>query len=242
MHIIPAIDLIDGKCVRLTQGDYDQKTVYHEDPLAVAQEFEQAGIRRLHVVDLDGARGGGIVNHRVLERIAGSTDLHIDWGGGMKSDEDLRIAFESGAAQVTGGTIAVKQPEVFLGWLQRYGAERIILGTDVRGDKIAVSGWGEASDRELFEFLADYVARGVRYTICTDVSKDGLLQGTARELYARIRREQPEVKLIASGGVTTTDDLDALAELDCYGVIVGKAIYEGRISLGELSAYTDGNL
>jgi phosphoribosylformimino-5-aminoimidazole carboxamide ribotide isomerase len=242
MHIIPAIDLIDGKCVRLTQGDYDQKTVYHEDPLAVAREFEQAGIRRLHVVDLDGARGGGIVNHRVLERIAGSTDLHIDWGGGMKSDEDLRIAFESGAAQVTGGTIAVKQPEVFLGWLQRYGAERIILGTDVRGDKIAVSGWGEASDRELFEFLADYVARGVRYTICTDVSKDGLLQGTARELYARIRREQPEVKLIASGGVTTTDDLDALAELDCYGVIVGKAIYEGRISLGELSAYTDGNL
>ena len=237
MHIIPAIDLIDGKCVRLTQGDYNQKTVYNEDPLAVAREFEAAGLTRLHVVDLDGARGGGIVNHKVLERIAGGTNMKIDWGGGMKSDEDLRIAFEAGAHQVTGGTIAVKKPEVFLGWLDRYGAEKIILGTDVRGDKIAVSGWEEASDRELFEFLADYVARGVRYTICTDVSKDGLLQGTARELYGRIRREQPEVSLIASGGVTTTDDLDALAKLDCYGVIVGKAIYEGRIALEELVKY-----
>ena len=237
MHIIPAIDLIDGKCVRLTQGDYAQKTVYNEDPLAVAREFEAAGLKRLHVVDLDGARGGGIVNHKVLDRIAGGTDLHIDWGGGMKSDEDLRIAFESGAAQVTGGTIAVKNPAVFLGWLERFGAERIILGTDVRGDRIAVSGWEEASDRELFEFLADYVARGVRYTICTDVSKDGLLQGTARALYGRIRREQPGVHLIASGGVADTEDLDALAALDCYGVIVGKAIYEGRISLEELNRY-----
>ncbi len=237
MHIIPAIDLIDGKCVRLTQGDYAQKTVYNEDPLAVAREFAAAGLKRLHVVDLDGARGGGIVNHKVLERIAGGTDLEIDWGGGMKSDEDLRIAFESGAHQVTGGTIAVKKPEVFLGWLERYGAEKIILGTDVRGDKIAVSGWEEASDRELFEFLAEYVARGIRYTICTDVSKDGLLQGTARELYGRIRREQPEVNLIASGGVADTTDLDALAALDCYGVIVGKAIYEGRISLEKLVEY-----
>lgn len=237
MHIIPAIDLIDGKCVRLTQGDYDRKTVYNEDPLAVAREFEAAGLQRLHVVDLDGARGGGIVNHRVLERIAAATKLRIDWGGGMKSDEDIRVAFESGAHQVTGGTIAVRQPEVFLGWLERYGAERIILGTDVRGDRIAVSGWEEASDRELFEFLAEYVERGVRYTICTDVSKDGLLQGTARELYGRIRREQPTVNLIASGGVADTDDLDALQALDCYGVIVGKAIYEGRISLEELTAY-----
>ena len=234
MHIIPAIDLIDGKCVRLTQGDYDRKTVYNEDPLEVAKQFEDAGLSRLHVVDLDGARGGGIVNYRVLERIAGKTGMHIDWGGGMKSDEDLRVAFESGAAQVTGGTIAVKQPEVFLGWLDRYGAERIILGTDVRGDRIAVSGWEEASDRELFEFLADYVRRGVRYTICTDVSKDGLLQGTARELYGRIRREQPDVQLIASGGVTDRSDLEALREIDCYGVIVGKAIYEGRIALSEL--------
>ncbi|MEO0731498.1 MAG: 1-(5-phosphoribosyl)-5-[(5-phosphoribosylamino)methylideneamino]imidazole-4-carboxamide isomerase [Bacteroidota bacterium] len=239
MHIIPAIDLIDGKCVRLTQGDYAQKKVYNEDPLAVAREFAAAGLQRLHVVDLDGARGGGIVNHRILERIAGGTDLHIDWGGGMKSDEDLRIAFESGASQVTGGTIAVKNPAIFLGWLERYGPEKIILGTDVRGDKIAVSGWEEASDRELFEFLADYVAKGVRYTICTDVGKDGLLQGTARELYGRIRREQPEVKLIASGGVTDSSDLDALAALDCYGVIVGKAIYERRISLERLVEYQE---
>lgn len=239
MHIIPAIDLIDGKCVRLTQGDYAQKTVYNEDPLAVAQAFAAAGLKKLHVVDLDGARGGGIVNHRVLEKIAAGTSLEIDWGGGIKSDEDLRIAFESGAHQVTGGTIAVKQPEVFLGWLERYGPEKIILGTDVRGDKIAVSGWEEASDRELFEFLANYVAHGVRYTICTDVSKDGLLQGTARALYARIRREQPAVQLIASGGVTDTDDLDALAALDCYGVIVGKAIYEGRISLETLLTYQE---
>lgn len=239
MHIIPAIDLIDGKCVRLTQGDYDRKKVYNENPVEVAKAFADAGILKLHVVDLDGARGGGIVNHRVLERIATATDLQIDWGGGMKSDEDLRIAFESGAHQVTGGTIAVKQPAVFLGWLERYGAEKIILGTDVKGDKIAVSGWEEASDRELFEFLADYVHKGVRYTICTDVSKDGLLQGTARELYGRIRAEQPEVKLIASGGVTDMSDVEALAELDCYGVIIGKAIYEGRISLREL---TDFNL
>lgn len=237
MHIIPAIDLIDGKCVRLTQGDYGRKTVYNKDPLAVAREFESAGLQRLHVVDLDGARGGGIVNYKVLERIAGGTNLLIDWGGGMKSDDDLRIAFESGAYQVTGGTIAVKNPDVFLGWLERYGAEKIILGTDVRGDKIAVSGWAEASDRELFEFLAQYVDHGVRYTICTDVSKDGLLQGTARELYGRIRKEQPTVNLIASGGVADTTDLDALAALDCYGVIVGKAIYEGRISLEQLIEY-----
>lgn len=234
MFIIPAIDLIDGKCVRLTQGDYAQKKIYNENPLEVAKEFADAGIQKLHVVDLDGARGGGIVNHKVLERIASGTDLEIDWGGGMKSDDDLRIAFESGATQVTGGTIAVKKPDVFLSWLERYGAEKIILGTDVRGDKIAVSGWEEASDRELFEFLADYVAKGVRYTICTDVSKDGLLQGTARELYARIRKEQPEVNLIASGGVTDMSDVIALRELDCYGVIIGKAIYEGRITLKEL--------
>ncbi|MEL6140738.1 MAG: 1-(5-phosphoribosyl)-5-[(5-phosphoribosylamino)methylideneamino]imidazole-4-carboxamide isomerase [Bacteroidota bacterium] len=239
MHIIPAIDLIEGKCVRLTQGDYAQKKIYNEDPVAVAKEFAAAGLKRLHVVDLDGARGGGIVNHKVLERIASSTNLHIDWGGGMKSDEDLRIAFESGAAQVTGGTIAVKKPTVFLGWLEQYGTEKIILGTDVRGDKIAVAGWEEASNRELFEFLADYVAKGIKYTICTDVSKDGLLQGTARALYHKIRKEQPNVNLIASGGITTMDDVQALAQLDCYGAIIGKAIYEGRITLKELSTFTE---
>ncbi len=237
MYIIPAIDLIEGKCVRLTQGDYAQKTIYNEDPVAVAKEFEAYGLQKLHVVDLDGARGGGIVNHKVLERLASQTSLQIDWGGGIKSDEDLRIAFESGAHQVTGGTIAVKKPALFLSWLEKYGPDRIILGTDVHGDKIAVSGWEEASDRELFEFLADYVAKGIRYTICTDVSKDGLLQGTARALYGRIRREQPDVKLIASGGVTDMEDVAALAALDCYGVIIGKAIYEGRISLEALGAY-----
>lgn len=239
MHIIPAIDLIDGKCVRLTQGDYAQKKVYNEDPLAVAQEFEAAGIRRLHVVDLDGARSGGIVNHRVLSLIAGKTNLRIDWGGGMKSDEDLRIAFDAGAHQVTGGTIAVKQPAVFLSWLAQFGAEKIILGTDVRGTQIAVNGWEEASNRELFEFLSDYISKGIRYTICTDVSKDGLLQGTARDLYRRIRQEQPTVKLIASGGVAEMNDVHALQDIGCYGVIIGKAIYEGRISLEQLAAFAD---
>ncbi|MEM7573622.1 MAG: 1-(5-phosphoribosyl)-5-[(5-phosphoribosylamino)methylideneamino]imidazole-4-carboxamide isomerase [Bacteroidota bacterium] len=238
MLIIPAIDIIDGQCVRLTQGDYAQKKVYNEDPVEVAKAFEAAGLTQLHVVDLDGARGGGIVNYKVLERIASNTQLHIDWGGGMKTDDDLRIAFESGAQQVTGGTIAVKQPEVFLNWLERYGVERIILGADVRGQYIAVSGWEESSERELFEFLADYVARGVRYTICTDVAKDGLLQGTARELYAQIREAQPALKLIASGGVTDVADLEDLRKSKCYGAIVGKAIYEGRISLSTLADFS----
>ena len=238
MLIIPAIDIIEGQCVRLTQGDYSQKKVYNEDPLEAAKAFEGAGLTHLHVVDLDGARGGGIINYRVLERIASHTSLQIDWGGGMKTDEDLRIAFESGAHQVTGGTIAVKQPATFLGWLDRYGAERIILGADVKGKYIAVSGWEESSERELFEFLADYVAKGVRYTICTDVAKDGLLQGTARELYAQIRDAQPALKLIASGGVTDLTDLEDLRKSKCYGAIVGKAIYEGRISLEELAEFS----
>ncbi|MEM6377559.1 MAG: 1-(5-phosphoribosyl)-5-[(5-phosphoribosylamino)methylideneamino] imidazole-4-carboxamide isomerase, partial [Bacteroidota bacterium] len=176
MFIIPAIDLIEGKCVRLTQGDYNQKKVYNEDPLEVAKAFEDAGIQRLHLVDLDGAKAKRIINHKVLERIASKTSLQIDFGGGLKSDEDLHIAFESGAHQVTGGTIAVKQPDVFLRWLEQYTSERIILGADFKDGKIAVSGWQEASDRELFEFLKSYYEKGVRYTISTDVSKDGLLQ------------------------------------------------------------------
>jgi phosphoribosylformimino-5-aminoimidazole carboxamide ribotide isomerase len=237
MHLIPAIDLIDGKCVRLTQGDYAQKKVYNEDPLAVAREFAAAGLRRLHLVDLDGARAGHIVNHRVLERIASGTELRIDFGGGLKSDEDLRIAFESGAAQVTGGTIAVKDPATFLGWLETYGPERIILGSDVRDGQIAVSGWQEASNRELMDFLADYRQHGIRYTICTEVSKDGLLAGPATELYRRIRERFPDLQLIASGGVTTLDDLTALRDLGCYGAIIGKAIYEGRITLAELADF-----
>jgi phosphoribosylformimino-5-aminoimidazole carboxamide ribotide isomerase len=237
MYIIPAIDIIEGKCVRLTQGDYAQKKVYNEDPLEVAQAFEDAGIQRLHLVDLDGAKAKQIINYKVLERIAAKTNLQIDFGGGLKSDEDLRIAFESGASQVTGGTIAVKDPDTFLRWLEQYGAERIILGADFKDGNIAVSGWQEGSDRELFEFLQSYFAQGIRYTISTDVSKDGLLQGSAVETYEKIRQDLPELKLIASGGITSLDEVERLAEIDCYGAIIGKAIYEGHISLKALEKF-----
>lgn len=237
MFIIPAIDIIDGKCVRLTQGDYNQKKVYNEDPLEVAQAFEDAGIQRLHLVDLDGAKAKTIINYKVLERIAAKTQLHIDFGGGLKSDEDLRIAFESGARQITGGTIAVKTPDTFLRWLEQYGADKIILGADFKDGHIAVSGWQEGSDRELFEFLQSYVAEGIRYTISTDVSKDGLLQGSAVSTYEKIRTELPDLQLIASGGITTLPELERLAEIDCYGAIVGKAIYEGHITLKELEKF-----
>ena len=235
MEIIPAIDLIDGKCVRLTEGDYTQKKVYNEDPLEVAKEFEAHGIRRLHLVDLDGARAQHIVNHKVLERIATHTNLLIDFGGGLKSDEDVRIAFESGARQVTGGTVAVKNPELFLGWLERYGPERLILGADVKDGKVAVSGWQEQSELELFAFLEGYLQKGISYSICTDISKDGRLEGSALELYKSLIARFPELKLIASGGVTTIDEVHALREAGCYGAIIGKAIYEGRIRLQELA-------
>ena len=235
MEIIPAIDIIDGKCVRLTEGDYTQKKVYNEDPLEVAKEFEAHGIRRLHLVDLDGARAQHIVNHKVLERIATHTNLLIDFGGGLKSDEDVRIAFESGARQVTGGTVAVKNPELFLGWLERYGPERLILGADVKDGKVAVSGWQEQSELELFAFLEGYLQKGIRYSICTDISKDGRLEGSALELYKSLIARFPELKLIASGGVTTIDEVHALREAGCYGAIIGKAIYEGRIRLQELA-------
>ena len=234
MYIIPAIDIIDGKCVRLTQGDYAQKKVYNEDPLEVAKQFADAGVTRLHLVDLDGAKAKHIVNYKVLERIATRTDLHIDFGGGLKQDEDLRIAFESGAAQITGGTVAVKNPERFLSWLQRFGAERIILGADVKNGKIAVSGWQEESQEELLPFLERYLAEGVRYVICTDVSKDGLLQGSALELYGEIRNRFPDLQLVASGGVTGMEEIERLREIGCFGAIIGKAIYEGHLSLKEL--------
>ena len=234
MHIIPAIDIIDGKCVRLTEGDYAQKKVYNEDPLEVAKEFEAHGIRRLHLVDLDGAKAQHIVNQRVLRRIATHTKLQIDFGGGLKADEDVRIAFENGARQVTGGTVAVKNPELFLGWLEQYGPERIILGSDVRDGKVAVSGWQEQSELELFAFLEDYIQKGIQYSICTDISKDGRLEGTALDLYKEIIIRFPELKLIASGGVTTIEEVQSLREAGCYGAIIGKAIYEGHIRLGEL--------
>ncbi len=242
MHIIPAIDIIDGKCVRLTQGDYAQKKVYNEDPLAVAKSFEDAGLTRLHLVDLDGAKAKHIVNYRVLERLARGTSLHIDFGGGLKSDDDLRIAFESGAQQVTGGTIAVKQPAVFQNWLTTYGPERIILGADVRNGFVAVSGWQEESELELMDFLSDYTKKGVGYAICTEVSRDGLLQGSAVDLYRSIREEFPDLELVASGGVTTMEEIEQLRAIGCFGAIVGKAIYEGHLSLDQLSSINQSNL
>jgi phosphoribosylformimino-5-aminoimidazole carboxamide ribotide isomerase len=235
MHIIPAIDIIDGQCVRLTQGDYTQKKVYNTDPLAVAKEFEAAGITRLHLVDLDGAKAKRIINHRVLERIASQTNLHIDFGGGLKSDEDLRIAFESGAHQITGGTIAVKDRKTFLGWVQKYGPEKIILGADVKNGYIAVSGWQEQSELELFSFLESFLQEGLRYVICTDISKDGMLTGPATNLYQQIKERYPEIQLIASGGVSSLADANKLQQVNCYGAIIGKAIYEGKISLDQLS-------
>ncbi len=240
MHLIPAIDIIDGKCVRLTQGDYAQQSVYNEDPLEVAKSFEAHGLQRLHLVDLDGARAGRIVNYKVLERLATRTGLWIDFGGGIKSDDGLRIAFECGARQVTGGTVAVKNPDLFLGWLEKYGNDRIILGADVKDGKIAISGWQEQSELELFDFLEGYTAKGVQYSICTDVSKDGLLEGTALELYAQIRERFPDLKLIASGGVTGLEEIEKLREIGCFGAIIGKAIYEGKISLKELERLAPG--
>ena len=237
MIIIPAIDLIDGKCVRLTQGDYARKKEYAADPLDVALRFEDAGLTRLHLVDLDGARLKRVVNHRVLERIATKTHLHIDFGGGVRSDDDLRIAFECGARQVTGGSVAVRDPDTFQRWLDHHGAEKIILGADTRDGRIAVSGWQETSGRHLFDFLEEHSERGVRYVISTDVTKDGLLQGPATELYREIGDRFPDLHLIASGGVSGPADLDALVETGVWGVIVGKALYEGHLKLDALTRW-----
>ena len=234
MHIIPAIDIIDGKCVRLTQGDYAQQKVYNENPVEVAKQFEAAGLTRLHVVDLDGARANRIVNHKVLEAIATQTNLWIDFGGGLKSDADVQIAFASGAKQITGGTVAVKNPELFLGWLEVYGPGRIILGADVKAGKIAVSGWQEQSDADLFTFLREYVEKNVQNVICTDISKDGLLQGSAIALYEEILQQLPNLNLVASGGVTSLVEIQKLREIGCFGAIVGKAIYEGKLKLSDL--------
>lgn len=237
MFVIPAIDIIEGKCVRLTKGDYNQKKVYNEDPLEVAREFEDIGLTRLHLVDLDGARSGRIINHKVLEKLATRTTLHIDFGGGLKSDEDLKIAFESGARQITGGTIAVKDPEVFLHWLTLYGSDKIILGADARDEKIATHGWLETTELHLFDFLDNYSQKGITHAICTDISKDGMLKGSSVELYARIREQLPDLKLIASGGVSSLKELEELRDMGCYGAIVGKALYEGHISMKDLKNY-----
>ena len=234
MEIIPAIDIIDGKCVRLTQGDYNQKKVYNERPLEVARQFEDAGLRRLHLVDLDGAKAGAVKNWKVLETLAGKTGLVIDFGGGIKTEADVEIVFNSGAALATVGSIAVKDGERFVSWLQTYGAEKFLLGADVKDEKIAVSGWLETTDRWIYDFIAEYMERGVRQLFCTDVSKDGLLQGPALELYENIVGKFPELHFIASGGVSGMDDVHRLEEVGCKGVIIGKAIYEGRIKLEEL--------
>ena len=237
MHIIPAIDIIDGKCVRLTQGDYAQKKIYNEDPLEVAKSYEDAGLTRLHLVDLDGAKAGHIVNFRVLERLTTKTSLHIDFGGGLKSDADLKIAFECGAQQITGGTVAVKNRDIFLNWLETHGSEKIILGADVKNEKIAVGGWLETSDVWLKDFLRDFTEQGIQYCICTDISKDGLLTGASNELYASVLQDFPDLKLIASGGVANMDNLVKLREIGCFGAIVGKAIYENRVTLKELERF-----
>lgn len=241
MELIPAIDLIDAKCVRLSQGDYAQTKVYNENPLEVAKAFEDVGIRRLHLVDLDGAKAHHIVNYRVLENIATHTSLEIDFGGGLKSDEDLRIAFECGAKMLTGGSIAVKSPELFEKWLQEYGGERIILGSDVKDEKIAINGWQDKTDIDIWSFLADYQAKGVRKTICTDIAFDGMLAGPSIALYRKIIERFPDLYLIASGGVSGMDDIHCLQEAGLPAVIFGKAIYEGRISLQELSIFNSKN-
>ena len=234
MRIIPAIDIIEGKCVRLTQGDYDQKTVYNEDPLEVAKEFEDHGINYLHLVDLDGAKSSRIVNYKVLERLATKTNLQIDFGGGIKTDQDIRIAFESGAHQITGGSIAVKDKDLFLKWLDHYGPDKIILGADSRDGYISTDGWLKSSELSLLDFVQDYVNRGIRQVISTDISRDGMLQGPATALYENMISAVPDLKLIASGGISHIDELPELARIGCEGVIIGKAIYEGRISLKQL--------
>ena len=235
MKIIPAIDIIEGKCVRLSRGDYDTKKMYNKDPLEVAKSFEDAGIQYLHLVDLDGAKAGHIINRKVLEKLATKTGLHIDFGGGIQSDEDIHIAFESGAQQVTVGSIAVKEPAKFISWITTYNPEKIILGADIMNGRIAVSGWQEGTDREIGSFIQDYVSKGIKYVISTDISKDGMLEGPSFELYESILKKLPELKLIASGGISSLDDLIQLKEKGLEGAIIGKAIYEKKITLKELS-------
>ena len=234
MEIIPAIDLINGKCVRLVQGDYAQKTIYSDNPLEVAKRFEASGISRLHLVDLDGAKAQHIVNHRVLRDIATKTSLEIDFGGGLKTDADLRIAFDNGAAMVTGGSIAVNNPETFLRWLEDYGADKIILGADTKDGKIAVSGWTETTDIELTEFIAGYRAKGITQVICTDIGRDGMMQGPATELYKKLLEMFPGLYVIASGGVGSISDLLELSNAGIPAAITGKALYEGKIRLEEI--------
>ncbi len=236
MRIIPAIDIIDGKCVRLTKGDYNTQVTYSDNPLEVAKMFEDNGVQYLHLVDLDGAKSKSIVNHKVLNQIAANTSLKIDFGGGIKSDKDAKIAFDNGAAQITGGSIAVENPELFMQWLAEYGADKIILGADSKNRKIATHGWLKESEMDVLDFISKYEKEGIKYVICTDIAKDGMLQGASEELYQEII-DTTDVSLIASGGVSTVDDLTKLKQMGCEGAIIGKAIYEGKISMKELSAF-----
>ena len=241
MEIIPAIDIIEGKCVRLTQGDYAQKKVYNENPLEVALQFEEAGLKRLHLVDLDGAKAGMVRNWKVLETIAGKTRLVIDFGGGIKSQKDCEIIFNSGAALATIGSMAVKHPQEFEKWLLQYGAEKFLLGADVKEEQIAVSGWTETTSINVFDFIKQYEEKGVRQLFCTDVSKDGLLAGPSLELYKKIIAQFPSLHFIASGGVSSQHDLEQLQQIGCQGAIIGKAIYENRITLKDLQLFALGS-
>lgn len=234
IEIIPAIDIIDGKCVRLSQGDYNSKKIYSENPVEIAKEFEAHGISRLHVVDLDGAASHHVVNYKTLDQIASRTSLIIDFGGGIKSDEDLVIAFENGAQMVTLGSVAVKEPQRFEKWLETYGQEKIILGADAKDEKIAINGWKEDSSINLFSFLDDYIKKGVTKVLCTDISKDGMLEGPSVDLYKKIMETYPDLHLIASGGVSSVDDICRLEEAGIPAVVFGKALYESKINLKDL--------
>jgi phosphoribosylformimino-5-aminoimidazole carboxamide ribotide isomerase len=234
MQIIPAIDIIDGKCVRLSQGDYNQKKIYNENPLEVAKSFEDQGVRKLHLVDLDGAKAKRVINFKTLESIAKNTSLEIEFGGGIKSDEDLQKVFEYGALQAIIGTIAVKSPALFFKWLENHGSEKIILGADVNNEMLAVNGWLETSEVSIYSFLEKNIDKGLKHVICTDISKDGMLQGTAIGLYKKLMNKFPQLNIIASGGVASMNDIEKLKSIGCQSVIVGKAIYEGKINLTEL--------
>lgn len=239
--IIPAIDIINGKCVRLTQGDYSQVKVYNEDPLEVAKQFQDIGLKRLHLVDLDGAKEGAVKNWKVLELLAGKTDMLIDFGGGLKTAKDVEIVFNSGAAYATVGTLAVKEEELFKMILQHFGADKFLLGADVKGEKIAVSGWAQQTNVYVVDFIRNYQQAGVQQFFCTDISKDGMLEGPATELYKKLFGEIETLHLIASGGVSKMKDVDTLQEIGCTGVIIGKAIYENRITIEELRDFVSVN-
>ena len=239
IRIIPAIDLIDAKCVRLTKGDYERKKIYNEDPLEVAKKFEDNGIKYLHLVDLDVAKSPGIVNWKVLEKIANNTNLTIDFGGGIKADEDINVALESGAAQINVGSTAVKNKPLFIKWLLKYGTDKVILSADAKNEKIAIGGWQDATDMDIYDFIGSFQDVGLKYLVSTDIDKDGMLEGASLDLYKNILTKYPEMKVVASGGITELSEIDTLIEIGADGVIIGKAIYENRISLQDLRPYVN---